>query len=130
MAGIALLSATTVLYGLIPGYPALFALSIVAGAANSVFHPADYSILNASVTKARLGRAFSVHNLGGFVGYAAAPVLMSGMGAFWGLEDRRYRGRRCRIDHGHHSNRFSVAIFGIPHIADATRPDGRDSKLT
>ena len=84
MAGIALLSATTVLYGLIPGYPALFALSIVAGAANSVFHPADYSILNASVTKARLGRAFSVHNLGGFVGYAAAPVLMSGMGAFWG----------------------------------------------
>lgn len=86
MAGVALLSGTTVLYGLIPGYPALVALSVLAGAANSVFHPADYSILNASVTKARLGRAFSIHNFGGFVGYAAAPVLMSGMGALWGWE--------------------------------------------
>lgn len=87
MAGVALLSGATVLYGLIPGYPALVALSVVAGAANSVFHPADYSILNASVTKQRLGRAFSVHNFGGFVGYAAAPVLMSGMGALWGWKN-------------------------------------------
>ena len=84
MAGVALLSGATMLYGLIPGYPALVALSIVAGAANSVFHPADYSILNASVSKQRLGRAFSVHNFGGFVGYAMAPVLMSGMGGLWG----------------------------------------------
>ena len=84
MAGVALLSGATMLYGLIPGYPALVALSIVAGAANSVFHPADYSILNASVSKQRIGRAFSVHNFGGFVGYAMAPVLMSGMGALWG----------------------------------------------
>ena len=86
MAGVALLSGATTLYGLVPGYLALVALSIVAGAANSVFHPAGYSILNASVTKPRLGRAFSVHNFGGFVGYGAAPVLMSGMGALWGWE--------------------------------------------
>ena len=76
MAGVALLSGTTVLYGLIPGYAALVALSVLAGAANSVFHPADYSILNASVTKARLGRAFSIHNFGGFVGYATYPPFM------------------------------------------------------
>ena len=84
MAGVALFAAATMLYGLIPGYPALVVLSVVAGAANSVFHPADYSILNASVTKLRLGRAFSIHNFGGFMGYAAAPILMSGMGALWG----------------------------------------------
>ncbi len=86
MASVATLAATTVLYGLMPGYPALVVLSVIAGAANSVFHPADYSILNASVSKPRLGRAFSVHNLGGFLGYATAPVLMSGMGALWGWQ--------------------------------------------
>ncbi len=86
MAGVALMAGATILYGLVTGYPALVALSVLAGAANSVFHPADYSILNASVTKTRLGRAFSIHNFGGFVGYAVAPVLMSGMGAIWGWQ--------------------------------------------
>ena len=84
MAGVALMAGTTILYGLVPGYPALVVFSIVAGAGNSVFHPADYSILNASVSKPRLGRAFSIHNFGGFVGYAVGPVLMAGMGALWG----------------------------------------------
>jgi MFS transporter, FSR family, fosmidomycin resistance protein len=86
MAGVALMAGTTILYGLVPGYPALIVLSIFAGAGNSVFHPADYSILNASVSRARLGRAFSIHNFGGFVGYAVAPVLVSGMGALWGWQ--------------------------------------------
>ena len=86
MAGVALMASMTILYGLVPGYPALVGLSILAGAGNSVFHPADYSILNASVSKPRLGRAFSIHNFGGFVGYAVGPVLMSGMGALWGWQ--------------------------------------------
>lgn len=84
MAGVALLATATLFYGLAPGYAGLVALSVVAGAANSVFHPADYSILNASVSKPRLGRAFSIHNFGGFLGYALAPVLMAGMGELWG----------------------------------------------
>ena len=84
MAGVAVLSGATVLYGVIPGYPALVVLSAVAGAANSVFHPADYSILNASIAKRLLGRAFSVHNFSGFLGYALAPVLVSWMGEMWG----------------------------------------------
>jgi FSR family fosmidomycin resistance protein-like MFS transporter len=84
MAGVAVLSGTTMLYGILPGYASLVGLAVVAGAANSVFHPADYSILNASISKPRLGRAFSVHNFGGFLGYALAPVLVSGMGELWG----------------------------------------------
>lgn len=87
MGGVAVLAGTTVLYGLIPEYPALLALSAVAGAANSVFHPADYSILNASVSKSRLGRAFGIHNFGGYVGYAGAPIFMAALGNMVGWQN-------------------------------------------
>src|SRR5918994_961804 len=48
---------------------------MIAGAGNSVFHPADFALLNASVNPNRLGRAFSIHGVGGSLGWAAAPVM-------------------------------------------------------
>ena len=48
----------------------------VAGLANSVYHPADYSLLNASVDPRRMGRAFSFHTAAGMLGNAVAPVTM------------------------------------------------------
>lgn len=84
MAGVVILAACTLLYGVFTSYPSLVVLTIIAGAANSVFHPADYSILNASVKSERLGRAFSVHNFAGFAGYGLAPVLVAALGAVWG----------------------------------------------
>jgi FSR family fosmidomycin resistance protein-like MFS transporter len=55
---------------------AVFALiAVVTGLGNSVFHPADFAILNSSVNQSRLGRAFSIHGLGGSLGWAAAPAL-------------------------------------------------------
>ena len=47
--GVFVLAMCTLLYGVFTSYPSLVILTIIAGAANSVFHPADYSILNASV---------------------------------------------------------------------------------
>jgi predicted MFS family arabinose efflux permease len=43
---------------------------------NSVFHPADFTLLNRRVSTSRLGHAFSVHGLSGSLGWAAGPVLM------------------------------------------------------
>jgi len=86
MAGVVVLAACTLLYGVFSSYPALVVLTIIAGAANSVFHPADYSILNASVKSERLGRAFSVHNFAGFAGYGLAPVLVAWLGSLWGWQ--------------------------------------------
>lgn len=86
MAGTVILAACTLLYGVFTSYPALVILSIIAGAANSVYHPADYSILNASVNKERLGRAFGVHNFAGFAGYGLAPVLVAWFGSLWGWQ--------------------------------------------
>lgn len=57
-------------------------LYALAGAANAVFHPADYAILSASVARERLGRAFSVHLFSGNLGFALAPV-MALLAALW-----------------------------------------------
>ena len=54
---------------------AFAAIAVIAGAGNSVFHPADFALLNASVNPNRLGRAFSIHGVGGSLGWAAAPVM-------------------------------------------------------
>jgi predicted MFS family arabinose efflux permease len=63
----------------------LLVAALLAGAGNSVFHPADFTVLNRRVSPARLGHAFSAHGLSGNLGWAAGPVLMTGIaaGAGW-----------------------------------------------
>ena len=51
------------------------AIAVLGGLGNSVFHPADFAILNASVDSRRLGRAFSIHGLGGSLGWAGGPAM-------------------------------------------------------
>jgi FSR family fosmidomycin resistance protein-like MFS transporter len=74
--GIALLGTAFLLMGLIPSYPAFLVLIAVAGMGNCTFHPADFSILTASVSPGRLGRAYSAHNVGGNAGWIIAPAVM------------------------------------------------------
>ena len=76
IAGVALHGVAMALVGVFPAYGALIALMVVAGLANAVYHPADYAILNASVAKERMGRAFSIHTFAGYLGGALAPVTM------------------------------------------------------
>ncbi|OGA44071.1 MAG: hypothetical protein A3G26_05850 [Betaproteobacteria bacterium RIFCSPLOWO2_12_FULL_65_110] len=64
------------LIGVFPIYGALVTLMIAAGLANSVFHPADYAILNATVDNARIGRVFSFHTFTGYLGDAVAPATV------------------------------------------------------
>jgi MFS transporter, FSR family, fosmidomycin resistance protein len=83
-AGLALLSLSALALAGAQGYPTLVAAAVLAGAGNAVFHPADFTVLNRSVTPARLGHAFSAHGLAGNLGWAAAPVCMAGLAAFAG----------------------------------------------
>jgi MFS family permease len=78
--GLCLGSCAFLSLGLMPSYTWLLVTGVVAGIANSVYHPADYAILSARVADARIGRAFAIHTFAGFIGGAAAPalVLMSG----------------------------------------------------
>lgn len=80
-AGLVLCVAGALLAGLARNYEVLFLAALVGGLGNSVFHPCDFSILNARVSAKRLGYAFSWHGIAGFLGYAAAPAFGIGLAA-------------------------------------------------
>ncbi len=73
--GLALLAGGTVLAGFAPGIGWLFPVVMIMGLGNGVFHPVDFAILNANVAQQRLGHAYSVHGIGGTLGYAASPIV-------------------------------------------------------
>lgn len=78
-AGIACFALAGVVLHFATGYPMLVGVAALAGLGNSVFHPADFTVLNRHVSQPRLGHAFSVHGLSGNLGWAAAPVFMTGI---------------------------------------------------
>ncbi len=78
--GIFLMSLAMMGFWWADSYALMLLLASIAGIGNSVFHPADFSILNGSVDSSRMGRAFSVHHFGGYIGYASAPFLMLALG--------------------------------------------------
>ena len=82
--GLALLSLSGLCVFLAPGLPAIYLAAALAGLGNSVFHPADFALLNKRVSPIRLGHAFSVHGLSGNLGWAAAPVLMTAVATAYG----------------------------------------------
>lgn len=77
IAGTALLTAAIAAAGFAPGYWALLVFAVIAGLGNSIYHPADLSILSLRVGERRLGRAYAVHSFTGMLGYAAAPITMT-----------------------------------------------------
>ena len=79
LSGLALLCVAVLLMGFAPAFWMLFPLAVLAGLGNSVFHPADLSILTASIRRTRHGRAYGFHTLGGNLGYALAPIVMVGL---------------------------------------------------
>ena len=74
--GVGLLSLAGLAYASAQSYAMLLGAAALAGLGNSVFHPADFTLLNRRVSTPRLGHAFSVHGLSGSLGWAAAPVFV------------------------------------------------------
>ncbi|WP_114946335.1 MFS transporter [Microvirga calopogonii] len=77
--GLCLGGASLVLIGLHLSYPILVASAVLLGLANSVYHPADYAILDAHMDEARMGRAFSIHTFAGYLGGAMAPMIVAAL---------------------------------------------------
>ncbi len=84
LAGMTLQSSAFALAGFAVSYPMLLGTMVLGGLGNSVFHPADYAIFNASVDSRRLGRAFSIHAVCGNLGWAAAPPVVVPLAALFG----------------------------------------------
>lgn len=79
--GLASLALGASVIAMAPAYWAMLPAAVLLGLGNAVFHPADYAILNHHVTPSRMARAFSVHTVGGTLGWAIAPVLMASSAA-------------------------------------------------
>lgn len=86
LAGVSFFVAATLVMGFSTSYAMLALGAALGGIGNSVFHPADFAILNARVSSARLGYAFSAHGVVGYVGYAVAPVFSVAIGAALGWQ--------------------------------------------
>ena len=85
IAGLLLSAFSYVSIGLFPSYSWMLVAAVLFGIANSVYHPADYSILGSVIDPPRLGRAFSIHTFAGYLGSALAPMTMLLMTHLWGM---------------------------------------------
>ncbi len=74
--GLILEAVAVIAMGFAPNLETLYVLAIIAGIGNSVFHPADYAILNSSIKSEHMGKAFSLHTFSGHLGGALAPATI------------------------------------------------------
>src|SRR5712672_531432 len=114
--GLTLGGSALIMLGLHLSYPWLIASAVLLGLANSVYHPADYAILSAHMDEARMGRAFSIHTLAGFLGGAVAPAIMAALVATTG-------GHGALIAAGSVGPLVALllAVVGIPDASAADR---------
>jgi MFS family permease len=82
--GVGMLALSGVVLGLATSYLWLMVSATLAGMGNSIFHPADFTLLNQRVSQPRLGHAFSIHGVSGNVGWAIAPIFMAGLTSAFG----------------------------------------------
>lgn len=84
LGGLILQGASTAAMGFAPHYAMLVPLAALAGLGNSVYHPADLSILSHRVAPARLGRAFAAHVIAGSIGFALSPLASATIATGYG----------------------------------------------
>jgi FSR family fosmidomycin resistance protein-like MFS transporter len=61
---------------LVNSFVVFVAMFAVAGIANTVYHPADYTLLTRHVPGERVGKVFSYHTFAGMIGNTAAPPTL------------------------------------------------------
>lgn len=115
--GLVLCAAGIAGIGMVDGFWAMVVLSTLAGVGNSVFHPADYAILAATVEERHLGKTFGFHLLAGNVGFAAAPLVMVSFAALWG-----WRGALIAVGVIGLALAVAMLLFGGNLHAGARRP--------
>jgi MFS family permease len=84
VAGLLIEAAALVIAASIHSYWVLVAMFAVMGVGNTVFHPADYSLLSHRVATPRMSQAYSMHGFAGMLGSAAAPASMLAMYGLFG----------------------------------------------
>jgi MFS transporter, FSR family, fosmidomycin resistance protein len=84
LGGLGLFAGCIAIAGLVPTFWLLMPLVVLAAIGNSVFHPADFAILNGNIAPSRLGRAFGMHGICGNLGWAVASAASLALGFAFG----------------------------------------------
>jgi len=84
LAGLGMLALSAFGFALSRDYAMLMLFAGIAGLGNSVFHPADFTLLNRRVSAQRIAHAFSAHGVLGTLGWAAAPAFLAGIATLAG----------------------------------------------
>jgi MFS family permease len=110
LAGVGFFVAGVLVQGFASNYAMLAVGAALGGIGNSVFHPADFAILNARVSTARLGYAFSAHGVVGYVGYAVAPLFSVSIGAAFGWQAALLAGAAFGM------GLLALLLFNLSHL--------------
>ncbi len=84
IAGLVIGATAFTIAGLVNSFWLLVAMFALAGVGNTVYHPADYTLLSDHIPPKRIGQAFSIHTFAGMLGSAAAPASLLIMEGMWG----------------------------------------------
>ena len=76
ISGLLLGASAIAVAALVDSFWVFVAMFAVMGAANTVYHPADYTLLSEGVAPQRMTQVFSYHNCSGMIGSAIAPVTL------------------------------------------------------
>jgi MFS family permease len=82
--GIAVTGIGTMATALANSYPTLLAFALLAGVGQSVFHPADFALLETVTDETNRGKGFGTHTFAGYLGFAAGPLIAGGLGVRFG----------------------------------------------
>ena len=74
--GLLLGSAAIAIAGAVHSFWVFIAMFALMGLANTVYHPADYTLLSERVSPRRMTQVFSFHTCSGMIGSAIAPVSL------------------------------------------------------
>jgi MFS family permease len=73
IAGLLIQAVALAAIGLVNSFWVLVAMYALIGLGNTVYHPADYSLLSRHISAQRVSYSYSVHTFSGLLGGAAAP---------------------------------------------------------
>jgi MFS family permease len=73
-----------IVVGLVDSFWVMVAMFALAGVGNTVYHPADYSLLSHHVPPSRMSQAYSIHTFAGLLGTAVTPAGLLILQNLWG----------------------------------------------
>lgn len=121
LGGIAFFVAGILVQAFATSYALLAVGAALGGIGNSVFHPADFAILNSRVSAPRLGYAFSAHGVVGYLGYAVAPVFSVSIGAAFGWQAALLTGAALGV------GVLAVLVVNARHLGIERQPSQKTS---